>query len=211
MRRLVSALVVSVLVVSALLGSQFAEAAPTLTATAVCSPAPTRAFTLSGSGFPANTFLGIRVERADGSVFFHSGVTSDAAGSFGGPGLYGTGTETGTLTVRVLDRSSLDPAAVQLAVTSLTPCPVPTLEQRLADLANLINGFDLHPGTANGLVAKVQAAQASLARGNTTAACNQLQALINAAQAQSGKKLTPAQASAITTNAQGVRSALACR
>ena len=45
----------------------------------------------------------------------------------------------------------------------------------------------------------------------TTAACGQLKALINQAQAQSGKKLTVGQATAIITAAQPIRTALGCR
>jgi hypothetical protein len=82
--------------------------------------------------------------------------------------------------------------------------------EQLADLEILIPTFGLPPGTENSLLAKVRAAADSLAHGNTTAACNQLNALINEAQAQSGKKLTQEQAKAIIDAAQAIRSALAC-
>jgi len=60
------------------------------------------------------------------------------------------------------------------------------------------------------LLAKLQAAQTSLANGDTTAACNELEALINEAQAQSGKKLTVAQAMEIITDAKAIRTSIGC-
>ncbi len=80
----------------------------------------------------------------------------------------------------------------------------------LTSLGNLIAGFGLPAGTANSLLAKVNAAQASLAAGNTTDACNELAALINEASAQSGKKLTVAEAAAIIAAATAIRTALGC-
>jgi hypothetical protein len=92
-------------------------------------------------------------------------------------------------------------------VTKLSPVVSP--EQQLTDLGNLIDSFTTIPaGTATSLEAKVQAAQNSLANGNTTAACNQLEALINEAQAQSGKKLKEAEANAII--AAAIRTTLGC-
>ena len=81
----------------------------------------------------------------------------------------------------------------------------------LTDLASLIVGFGLTPVIADSLLAKVGAAQASLAHGNTTAACNQLQALINQARAKSGKYLTADQATAIITADQASRPAIGCK
>ena len=85
-----------------------------------------------------------------------------------------------------------------------------SVEDQLTNLANLIHGFGLLPGIENSLLAKVAAAQDSVARGDTTAACNQLQALINEAQAQSDKHLTAAQATAIIIAAQTIRTDLGC-
>jgi hypothetical protein len=86
----------------------------------------------------------------------------------------------------------------------------PSIADALTDLGNLIDGFGLPHGTANSLIAKVNAAQASLAAGNTADTCDQLQALINDASAQSGKKLTVDQAKAIIAAAEAIRAALGC-
>jgi hypothetical protein len=96
-------------------------------------------------------------------------------------------------------------------IYAVTFTPTPSAQQQLANLANTISGFSLPHGTANSLLAKVDAATASLAAGDTTAACNELNALINEAQAQSGKKLTADQAKAITDLAQALLTALGCQ
>jgi hypothetical protein len=89
-----------------------------------------------------------------------------------------------------------------VARISAAPAPI--------DLAALIETFGLPHGTLISLVAKARAAQASLDKGNTSAACNQLQALINEAQAQSGRRLTADQATAIVAAARDLRAALGC-
>jgi hypothetical protein len=60
----------------------------------------------------------------------------------------------------------------------------------------------------NGFSSKVNSALTSLASGNKTSAKNQLKALINEAQAQSGKKLTTAQANAIIALATQIQAAI---
>jgi hypothetical protein len=97
-------------------------------------------------------------------------------------------------------------------VVKITECgrPASTPAEQIADLETLIRGFGLPHDIENSLLAKLRAAEASLAHGNTTAACNELQALISEARAQSGKQLTPAQATAIITAAQAIRTALGC-
>jgi hypothetical protein len=92
--------------------------------------------------------------------------------------------------------------------TTFTPIVPPA--QQLSNLASTITGFNLPQGTANSLLAKVNAATDSLAVGDTTAACNELNALINEVNAQSGKKLMQGQAQAIVDAAQAIRSALGC-
>lgn len=87
--------------------------------------------------------------------------------------------------------------------------PVPVDEQ-LRSLGALISGVGAPPGTTRSLLAKLGAVQSSVARGNTTSACNQLSALIHEVQAQSGKKLTVDEADAIIAAAEQLSSALGC-
>lgn len=85
-----------------------------------------------------------------------------------------------------------------------------TISRSAADLLAelLLNVQGLPPG--NSLAAKVEAAQKSLANGNTSALCGQLDALINELTAQSGKHLTEAQASALITAVQQIKALIPC-
>lgn len=80
----------------------------------------------------------------------------------------------------------------------------------IANLDAVIDGFGLPRGLTNALGAKLDAALAALDAGNVTGACNNLQALINQANAQSGKKLTIAQANQIISAANAIRATLGC-
>jgi len=82
--------------------------------------------------------------------------------------------------------------------------------EQISDLEDLIGGFGLPDGIENSLLAKLEAAAEALARGNTTPACNALRALINQAQAQSGKQLTVEQAADIVAAAEDILAAIDC-
>ena len=82
----------------------------------------------------------------------------------------------------------------------------------LRDLSDRVRASGLPNGTATSLDAKLQAAIASFARGNTNPTCNQLSAFINEVQAQSGKRnLSPAQGTDFIDSANRIRSVLGCR
>lgn len=83
---------------------------------------------------------------------------------------------------------------------------VPTLEET----SDLIKSLGLPQGSESSMVAKVNAALNSIASGNTTAACGQLQALIKEAQAQSGKKLAASDAAKIIAAAQKIMTSIGC-
>ena len=78
------------------------------------------------------------------------------------------------------------------------------------ELTTTIQQFNLHQGTANSLNAKLRAALTSLENGDTNGACSALQDLINESNAQSGKKLTEDQASAIGGRAAFIRELIGC-
>jgi hypothetical protein len=80
-----------------------------------------------------------------------------------------------------------------------------TIEQ-LQSLRDLVAGTG--PGAS--LATKIASALASLAGADTTGACNTLRALLNEVRAQTGKKLSAAEAAAITAAVQRMRSALGC-
>jgi hypothetical protein len=79
-----------------------------------------------------------------------------------------------------------------------------------ASLLTTIAGFGLPSGTFTSLQAKLNAATAALNAGDTNAACTAFQDLINATSAQSGKKLTVAQAAQIIDEATRIRGIIGC-
>jgi hypothetical protein len=86
--------------------------------------------------------------------------------------------------------------------------PLPA--EQIAGLEDLITDLGLPQGIETSLLAKLTAAANALAGGNTTVTCNNLQALINQAQAQSGNNLTAEQSAAIVAAAEAIRAALGC-
>ena len=80
-------------------------------------------------------------------------------------------------------------------------------------LGRLIVDVQALPSDAiqNALLAKVEAARDLVAKRNLTGACGPIDAFISQVQAQSGKNLTPAQASGFVTQANEVGALLVCR
>jgi hypothetical protein len=78
------------------------------------------------------------------------------------------------------------------------------------NLETTLEGLGLDHGTANSLDAKLQAILAALDRGNTQAACNGLATFINEVNAQTGNKITPAQAATLIAAANQIRTTLGC-
>ena len=106
---------------------------------------------------------------------------------------------------------SADPTPTPEPTPTPTPTPGPTASERVGNLINLVNSFNLHHGTANSLLVKLNHAQSALGAGDTAAACDNLASFINQANAQSGKKLTAAQASQLTGEAASIRAAIGCQ
>jgi endonuclease G len=162
---------------------------------------------------------------AGGSLL--QGETYAASGSFGDPGadewtatvnygdgggaqplaLSGTGfslshayASAGTFTVTVTVTDDDGAQGVRTAtVTVRSP------GQAVDGLAGDVNGLGLARGAANSLGAKLNAASASLARGQGATAVNQLNAFINEVQAMvSSGRMTAADAAALTAAAQRI-------
>jgi hypothetical protein len=85
-----------------------------------------------------------------------------------------------------------------------------SVADQLNELSALILSFNLHDGTENSLMTKLQDALAAVNSSNTATACDSLTAFINAAQAQSGKKLTAAQVKQLVDAARQVKADLGC-
>jgi hypothetical protein len=86
-----------------------------------------------------------------------------------------------------------------------------SVADQLNDLLALVRSFNLHDGTEASLITKLQDALAAVNNSNTAIACDSLTAFINASQAQSGKKLTAAQAQQLVQSAAQVKRDLGCQ
>lgn len=82
--------------------------------------------------------------------------------------------------------------------------------QQVDDLNDLIESLNLPPGTANSLITKLQSALTAINAGDTATACVSLTSFINQCRAQSGKRLTPDQASELITAATEIKTDLGC-
>ncbi|MEW6683481.1 MAG: SBBP repeat-containing protein [Nitrospirota bacterium] len=85
--------------------------------------------------------------------------------------------------------------------------------EQIAALVGLVQSFNLKQGIENSLDAKLQNAQDALTAaqgGDLPSACNLLNAFSNEAQAQSGKAITPDQASQLNAAANQVTAVLGC-
>jgi hypothetical protein len=95
-----------------------------------------------------------------------------------------------------------------------TTCPW-ALEQdihqpSIGDQYDEVAALGLSQGTERSLLAQLGAVGASLERGDTDAACGQLGAFINHANAQRGKQLSDEQAADLIALASEIRSELGC-
>lgn len=85
-----------------------------------------------------------------------------------------------------------------------------TPSQQLAQIDAQVRGLGLPNGIENSLLVKLQAAQAALGSGDLAAVCAKLAAFINEVQAQSGKKIPAADATAVIAAANQLRAQIGC-
>jgi N-acetylneuraminic acid mutarotase len=84
--------------------------------------------------------------------------------------------------------------------------------ERTLDLLNVVRGFTLQRGISNSFESKLQKVVTALdSPAGAADACDQLNAFINHARAQSGKHLTAAQASQLIAEATQISSSLGCQ
>lgn len=87
---------------------------------------------------------------------------------------------------------------------------VESVAEGLSGLRATLDGLGLDRGTLNSFQVKLKAATDALNAGDETSACQLLQDLANAISAQSGKRLTTAQASALVAEVQRIRGLIGC-
>ena len=96
------------------------------------------------------------------------------------------------------------------AFTFQVPTVPSNTVRQLDDLIALIRSFNLPAGITNSLIRKLQNASDAINASDTATACSSLTAFINECQAQSGKKLTPAQSTQLINFANQIKSNLSC-
>jgi hypothetical protein len=102
-----------------------------------------------------------------------------------------------------------DTASGQASQTGYLP-RFAALSGGASNLIGIIGQMNLPKGTTTSLDAKLNAVLADIAANDLAGACSSLTALINEANAQSGKKLTVAQANEIITLAMQLQGQLGC-
>ena len=150
-----------------------------------------------------------------------AGITVDAVGPAGAPVSFSSSAVDavdGSLTPVCSPASgSTFPIAVTTVTCSATDTAgntgsatfTVTVRGAAAQLGDLITASTGQaPGTA--LADKARAAAASLAAGSTAGACTQLAGYLDLVRAQTGKKISPATAAALTAAATRIRAVLAC-
>ena len=121
----------------------------------------------------------------------------------GGGGEQGAGGGSGFGPAGVAFESGVRTGNGQVTVTFTAPTTI-------ADVRTLLAGLNIHHGIKKALDSKLRAAQAALQRNNKAAACGPLKAFLNQVRAQSGKKLTAAQATQLSDAVKAVRTTIGC-
>ncbi len=81
---------------------------------------------------------------------------------------------------------------------------------KITDLIQFINGFNLKKGIENSLSTKLRNAMGAVQRGNIITACNLLNAFINEVRAQTGKAITVDQANQLIAEANQIKAVSGC-
>ena|GEM_PF-4779404 len=117
-----------------------------------------------------------------------------------------TATPTPTYTPTPMPTATSTATATNTSTPTATPTPGPS--QAVSNLITAVNTYisngNITGGVGTGLLNKLQNAQQKLDRGQMNAAANELQAFINAVQAQRGKKITTIAADDLIAQAQAI-------
>ena len=180
-----------------------ATATPTGTATTTPTATPTATATVTATATPTATATATATATPTATATATATATPTATAT-----VTATATPTATATVTPGATATATPTATPLATA--TPTPTVTPSDQIQQLVDCVQSLGLEQGIANSLIAKLNAAIDSLSRGDTVAACNQLAAFQNEAQAQSGKALTPSQAAELIAAAAAISAQLGC-
>ena len=116
-----------------------------------------------------------------------------------------------TYQFRVSNRHAFDGDSLAAKTGSFTTLPsTPPVVQAIDDLRERVASYGLPRGIARSLDAKLEAALNAWQAGDSAEACNSLSAFLNEVRAQTGKKLTEAQAQQLTAGANDIRAQIGC-
>lgn len=184
-----------------------ATATATATATPTTTPTPTATATPTTTPTPTATATPTTTPTSTATPTTTPFATATATAT-ATPTTTPFATTTATPTTTPFSTATAVPTSTP--APTATPTPTETPSSQIQDLINCVHSLPLEQGITNSLVVKLNAAIASLLRGNTVATCNQLAAFQNDAQAQSGKALTASQAAQLIGAAAAIRSQLGC-
>ena len=181
------------------------------------STPPTRVMPTATFAAPASVIVGqpIALSLANAQVPGYPGVTSFTYAFGCGTGSYAAASSTASATCATSAAGALmvrgkviDPDGDFTEYTrSVT---VLSAVQATSALGTAVGGATLPGEVKKGLQDKLTAAAQAIARGNTAAACGQLDAFMQAVAAQRGKAIAPATADAWIATATQIRAALGC-
>jgi YVTN family beta-propeller protein len=97
-----------------------------------------------------------------------------------------------------------------IAIATVSPPAPPDPKQKIAQLQSAVSGLSLAFGTFNSLNVKLTIALDALNAGDAATACSALQDFINEATAQSGKKISTADANTLIDQATAIRTLIGC-
>jgi YVTN family beta-propeller protein len=121
--------------------------------------------------------------------------------------------QNGTGNVTVISTSQqavVGSVAVGTTPNGVTIAFVPTPSQVAVSLQDLVSSLDLSSGLKSGLLAKLSSALAAIESGKTHGACGALQDFISQVMAQSGKKISTADATLLINTATQLRELIGC-
>jgi hypothetical protein len=142
---------------------------------------------------PAGTTVSYSVTATDAESTVASIACSPASGT-----LFAIGTTTVSCTATDSRGNTSAPATFNITVQGGSA--------QLGDLLADVQGV----GPGKSLAAKVEAAQAALAAGDTVGACAALDSFLAEVRAQSGKKITVPQAQALAADANRIKAVIGC-
>jgi len=116
-----------------------------------------------------------------------------------------------TYQFRVSNRHAFDGDSLAAKTGSFTTLALPPqVVQAIDELRERVASYGLPRGIARSLDAKLEAALNAWQAGDSAEACNSLSAFLNEVRAQTGHKLTDAQAQQLTAAANDIRAQIGC-